>query len=173
MCYVLLRGIMQALEEDSAKATIKSWCNNFSNWDRRELWIFKKFKTLVFSNELLKTHPKWRSTWLSGEESTCQCRSHQRHGFDLSQEDLEEEKAAHSSILAGITPWTRGVWWATVHGVTKSQTRLKHLSTHTKQKHSQTSRTDLRLWERESWGVWDQHVHTAIFRMDNWQGPTV
>ena len=116
---------------------------------------------------LLKTHPKWRSTWLSGKESTCQCRSHQRRGFDLSQEDLEEEKATHSSILAGITPWTRGVWWATVHGVAKSQTRLKQLSTHTKQKHSQTSRTNLRLWGRDSWGVWDQHVHTAIFRMDN------
>ena len=24
----------------------------------------------------------------------------------------------------------RGAWWATVHGVTKSQTRLKQLSTH-------------------------------------------
>ena len=28
-------------------------------------------------------------------------------------------------------PRNRGVWWATVHRVTKSQTRLKQLSTHT------------------------------------------
>ena len=28
-------------------------------------------------------------------------------------------------------PMDRGVWWATVHGVTKSQTGLKRLSTHT------------------------------------------
>ena len=26
-------------------------------------------------------------------------------------------------------PMDRGAWWATVHGVTKSQTRLKRLST--------------------------------------------
>ena len=24
-----------------------------------------------------------------------------------------------------------------------------------------------------SWGVWDGHVHSAIFKMDNQQGPTV
>ena len=26
---------------------------------------------------------------------------------------------------------------------------------------------------RDSLGVWDWHVHTAIFKMDNQQGPTV
>ena len=25
---------------------------------------------------------------------------------------------------------------------------------------------------RDSYGVWDQHIHTAIFKMDNQQGPT-
>ena len=37
------------------------------------------------------------------------------------EDPLEKEIATHSSILA----WTsrdRGAWWATVHGVTKSQT---------------------------------------------------
>ena len=34
---------------------------------------------------------------------------------------LEKGIASHSSILAWKIPWT-GVWWATVHGVTKSQT---------------------------------------------------
>ena len=28
-------------------------------------------------------------------------------------------------------PMDRGAWWATVHGVTESQTRLKQLGTHT------------------------------------------
>ena len=28
-------------------------------------------------------------------------------------------------------PMDRGAWWAAVHGVTKSQTRLKQLNTHT------------------------------------------
>ena len=26
---------------------------------------------------------------------------------------------------------------------------------------------------RDSRGVWDGHIHTAIFKMDNQQGPTV
>ena len=26
---------------------------------------------------------------------------------------------------------------------------------------------------RDSQGVWDQHVHTALFRMDGQQGPTL
>ena len=30
-----------------------------------------------------------------------------------------------------------------------------------------------RMGERESWGVWDGHVHTAILKMDNQQGPPV
>ena len=37
---------------------------------------------------------------------------------------LEEGLAMHSSILAWRIPVDRRAWWATVHGVTKSQTRL-------------------------------------------------
>ena len=46
--------------------------------------------------------------WLSGKESSCQCRRHRRHGFDsLSRENpLEEEMATQSSILAWKIPWT-------------------------------------------------------------------
>ena len=41
----------------------------------------------------------------------------------LGQEDpLEKGMATHSSILAWRIPWTIGAWWATVHGVAKSQT---------------------------------------------------
>ena len=32
--------------------------------------------------------------------------------------------ASHSSVLAWRVPIDRGAWWATVHGVAKSQTRL-------------------------------------------------
>ena len=47
----------------------------------------------------------------------------------LSQEDpLEEGMATHSSILAWRIPLDRGAWWATVHRVAKSRTRLKRLS---------------------------------------------
>ena len=38
------------------------------------------------------------------------------------EDPLEEGMAIHSSFLAWRIPMDRGVWWATVHGVTKSQT---------------------------------------------------
>ena len=48
----------------------------------------------------------------------------------LGQEDPQEEgMATHSSILAWRFPVDRGAWWAAVHRVTKSRTRLKQLST--------------------------------------------
>ena len=43
---------------------------------------------------------------------------------------LEEGMATHSSILAWRIPRERGVWQATVHGVTKNRTRLNQLSMH-------------------------------------------
>ena len=43
----------------------------------------------------------------------------------LGQEDpLEKGMAIHSSILAWRIIMDKGAWWATVHGVTKSWTRL-------------------------------------------------
>ena len=57
----------------------------------------------------VKNLPAMRETWVRS----------------LGWEDpLEEGMATHSSILAWRIPMERGVWQATVHGVTKSQTRL-------------------------------------------------
>ena len=42
---------------------------------------------------------------------------------------LEKGMATHFSILAWRIPMDRGAWRATVHGVAKSQTPLKRLST--------------------------------------------
>ena len=42
---------------------------------------------------------------------------------------LEEGMATHPSILAWRIPRGRGPWLATVHGVGKSRTQLKRLST--------------------------------------------
>ena len=48
----------------------------------------------------------------------------------LGQEDpLEKETAIHSSILAWRIPMGRGAWRATVHGVSKSGTRLREHTT--------------------------------------------
>ena len=38
------------------------------------------------------------------------------------EDPLEEGMATHSSILDWRIPMDRRAWWATVHGVTKSQT---------------------------------------------------
>ena len=40
------------------------------------------------------------------------------------EDPLEDGMATHSSILAWRFPMDRGAWWSTVHGVTKSWTRL-------------------------------------------------
>ena len=46
-------------------------------------------------------------------------------GQSLCREDpLQKEMAIHSSILGLGNPMDREAWWATVHGVTKSRTRL-------------------------------------------------
>ena len=42
------------------------------------------------------------------------------------EDPLEEEMATNSSILAWKNPMDRGAWKATIHGVTKSQTRLSN-----------------------------------------------
>ena len=58
--------------------------------------------------QLVKNLPTMRETWVQ----------------NLALEDpLENGKAAHSSILAWRIHIDRGAWWATVHGITESQTK--------------------------------------------------
>ena len=65
-----------------------------------------------------------------GKEPACQCRRHEIQIWSLCQEDpLEKKMTTHSSILAWRIPMDRGAWQATVHGVAKSWTQLKWLST--------------------------------------------
>ena len=69
----------------------------------------------------------------SGKEATCQCRRHQRSGFDpwVSQQISglgRSHGGGHGNLLQYScleNPMDRGTWWATVHRVTKSWTRLK------------------------------------------------
>ena len=67
----------------------------------------------------------------SGKESSCQCRRHKRHRFD--PESGRSPGEGHGNPLQYScleNCMDRGAWQATVHGVAKSQTRLKWLSTH-------------------------------------------
>ena len=57
--------------------------------------------------QTVKNPPAMRETWVQS----------------LGWEDrLVKGMATHSSILVWRIPMDRGTWWATVHGVTKSQT---------------------------------------------------
>ena len=44
------------------------------------------------------------------------------------EDPLEEGMATHPSIFAWRIPMDRGAWWATVHGVAKSQARLSDVT---------------------------------------------
>ena len=50
--------------------------------------------------------------------------------FKCKTKALEEGMAIHRSILAWRIPMDRGAWRATVHGVAKSQTRLRDSAQH-------------------------------------------
>ena len=57
------------------------------------LWLF-------VIHDCIRRHILGLPRWLSGKESTCQCRRYRRSRFDSCQEDpLEEETATHSSVL--------------------------------------------------------------------------
>jgi len=59
--------------------------------------------------QMVKNPPVMQETWVRS----------------LDWEDpLEEGMITHSSILAWRIPMDRGASWATLHGVTKTQTRL-------------------------------------------------
>ena len=62
----------------------------------------------------------------SGKEPTCQCRRHKRCGFDpwVGKIPWRRERQPTPVFLPGESR-DRGAWWATVHGVAKSQTQLK------------------------------------------------
>ena len=66
------------------------------------------------------------------------------------KDPLEEGMTTRSSSLGWRIPTDRGTWWLKIHGVTKSQTRLKRLNTHT---HTHTL-----TYTRER-----THTHTHIF----------
>ena len=94
-----------------------------SPWYRKELdtteWLNNNSKTyknfsFVFKNSHGNTGLPW---WLNGKESACQCR---RCGFDPWVGKMRwRRKWQPTPLLFMGNPIDRGVWWATVHGVTR------------------------------------------------------
>ena len=68
----------------------------------------------------------------NGKEPACQGRRYKRYKFDLWVGKTSGEGNGNLLQYSCLeNPMDRGAWWVTVHRVTKSQTRLKWLSTHT------------------------------------------
>ena len=81
---------------------------------------------------MLKNLPAVRETWVQS----------------LVWEDpLEQGMTTHSSILAWRIPIDRGPQQATVHGVTKSQTRLSDYA-HTQKKRIYFLKIDLKYYDK-------------------------
>ena len=69
----------------------------------------------------------------NGKEPACQGRRHTRRRFDPVPWSGSSPRKGHGNRLQCScleNPMDRGAWWATVHRVVKSQSRLKRLSTH-------------------------------------------
>ena len=67
----------------------------------------------------------------NGKELTCQCRRCKRHRFDPWVRKIPWRRAWQPLQYSCLeNPMDTGAWWATVHGVAKSQTRLKQFSIH-------------------------------------------
>ena len=66
-----------------------------------------------------------------GKEPACQCRRRKKCGFNPRSEGFPGGGHRNPLLYSYLqNPLDRGAWWATVHGVPKSWTQLKHLSTH-------------------------------------------
>ena len=88
-------------------------------------------KDVYFSLLPFGDFPESFPSGTSSKEPACQCRRQETQVQFLGWKDaLEEGMTTHSSILAWRIPVDRGAWWATVHKVSKSRTRLKQLGTH-------------------------------------------
>ena len=71
--------------------------------------------------------------WQSGKETACQCRRRKRMWvWSLSQEDSPREGNGNLLQYSCLeNPMDGEAWWATVHGVTKSQTWLSNFTSST------------------------------------------
>ena len=61
------------------------------------------------------------------------------------EDSLEKGMETHSSILAWRIPMDRGIWQATVHGVTKSQPRVRAEAAFSSLPRAGPSRSDMQL----------------------------
>ena len=87
-------------------------------------------------------------TGTSGKEPTCQGRSHKRRGFDSWVGKIPWRRACNPLQYSCLeNPMDRGAWWAMVHSVAKSWTRLSNIA----HMHTNMNPDDTQLWIKASW----------------------
>ena len=90
----------------------------------------------------------------SGKEPACQCRRHETGSIPGSRRSPGEGNVNPLQYSCLENSIDRGAWQATVHGVAKSQTQLKQLSTHASTKTVYLNRSKLfslfYIWK--NWG---------------------
>ena len=96
----------------------------FFTWKNNRLTYFWIYSEIVKQILVLLCAILGFSGGSDGKESACSA-------GDLGsipgwEEPLEKDMATHSSILAWRIPMDRGALWATIHGIIKSQTRLRN-----------------------------------------------
>ena len=98
-------------------------------WPPRPLLFNRKF--LYKPKVLSPNSRKFKHHCTSGKEPACQCRWCKRGELDPGSG--RSPGGGHSNPLQCScleNPMDREAWWAMVHGVAKSRTRLKRLTTH-------------------------------------------
>ena len=108
-------------------------CSNFIDlhvivqFSQHHLLKRLSFSHCVFLPPLLKINwPLGLLRWLSGKESTCQCKRHRRPGFDpwVGKICWRRKWQPTPVCLPGESHGQRSLAGCVVHGVTKSQTWL-------------------------------------------------
>ena len=93
-------------------------------------WILSPSGLILYN---LLMYPQGFSGGASCKGPTCQCRRHKRGGFNPWVRSGRSPGGGSGNPLQYScleNPMDKGAWWATVHRVTKSRTRLKQLSMH-------------------------------------------
>ena len=75
--------------------------------------------TRCFSGDSIKNVPVIQETWVRSQET--RVRSQETLGWE---DPLKKGMATHSNILAWRNSMDKGAWWAIVHEISKSWTRL-------------------------------------------------
>ena len=127
----------------------------------RITWGFVSIQSVIYSvryHDIFKEIENWKAFlfWLvltqnpcgfPDRELPCQCRRCRRCGFNPWIGKIPWRRHGNPLQYSYLgNPMDKGAWWATVHRVAKSRTRLKWLSVHTTQNWFALSGLDWLSW---------------------------